>query len=130
LPVSQALLPLLRRSPSARIVNVSSGLGSLTHNSDPTSEFAQYKFLGYNGSKAAVNMLTVQLAAELKDTGIKVNSADPGFTATELNSHRGTQTIQEGAAEAIRLALLPDDGPTGTYSDREGSFPGNRVRVW
>ncbi len=114
---------LLRKSPSARIVNVSSGLGSLTHNSDPTSEFSQYRFLGYNASKAAVNMLTVQLAAELKEMGIKVNSADPGFTATDLNSHRGTQTIPEGASEAIRLALLPDDGPTGTYSGRKGIVP-------
>jgi NAD(P)-dependent dehydrogenase (short-subunit alcohol dehydrogenase family) len=123
LAVMQATLPLLRKSSSARIVNISSGLGSLTHNGDPTSEFAQYKFLGYNGSKAAVNMLTIQLAAELKETGIKVNSADPGFTATDLNNHRGRQTIQEGAAEAIRLALLPEDGPTGTYSDRKGIVP-------
>ena len=123
LAVTQAMLPLLRKSPSARIVNISSGLGSLTHNGDPTSEFAQFKFLGYNGSKAAVNMLTIQLAAELKETGIKVNSADPGFTATDLNNHRGRQTIQEGAAEAIRLALLPVDGATGTYSDRKGILP-------
>jgi NAD(P)-dependent dehydrogenase (short-subunit alcohol dehydrogenase family) len=123
LAVTQAMLPLLRKSASARIVNVSSGLGSLTHNSDPTSEFAQYKFLGYNASKAAVNMLTVQLAAELQETGIKVNSADPGFTATDLNSHRGIQTISQGAAEVIRLALLPEDGPTGTYSDRNGIVP-------
>jgi NAD(P)-dependent dehydrogenase (short-subunit alcohol dehydrogenase family) len=67
--------------------------------------------------------LTVQLAAELKEKGIKVNSADPGFTTTDLNSHRGTQTIPAGAAEAIRLALLGDDGPTGTYSNREGIVP-------
>jgi NAD(P)-dependent dehydrogenase (short-subunit alcohol dehydrogenase family) len=87
----------------------------LTHNSNPTWEFAQYKFLGYNASKAALNMLTVQLAAELKDTNIKVNSADPGFTATDLNSHRGHQTIPQGAAAAIRLALLGDDGPTGAF---------------
>jgi NAD(P)-dependent dehydrogenase (short-subunit alcohol dehydrogenase family) len=123
LAVTQAMLPLLRKSPSARIVNVSSGLGSLAHNSDPGSQFAQAKFLGYNGSKAAVNMLTVQLAAELRDTSMKVNSADPGFTATDLNDHRGTQTIPQGASEAIRLALLPDDGPTGTYSDRRGVVP-------
>jgi NAD(P)-dependent dehydrogenase (short-subunit alcohol dehydrogenase family) len=120
---SAPLLKCGRKSPSARIVNISSGLGSLTHNGDPTSEFPQYKFLGYNGSKAAVNMLTIQLAAELKETGIKVNSADPGFTATDLNNHRGRQTIQEGAAEAIRLALLPEDGPTGTYSERKGIVP-------
>src|SRR5215831_13356344 len=88
LAVTQAMLPLLRKSSSGRIVNVSSGLGSLAHNGDPSWEFSQAKFLGYNSSKAALNMLTVQLAAELQDTAIKVNSADPGFTATDLNSHR------------------------------------------
>ena len=124
LMVTQAMLPLLRKSQSARIVNLSSGLGSLTHNSDPSWEFAQAKFLGYNASKAALNMLTVQLAAELKDAGIKVNSADPGFTATDLNSHRGYQTIPEGAAAAIRLALLADDGPTG------GFFSAKRAEPW
>ena len=81
------------------------------------------KYLGYSASKAALNMLTVQLAYELRGTAIKGNSADPGYTATDLNGHRGTQTIPEGAAEAIRLALLPEDGPTGTYSDREGIVP-------
>ena len=118
------MLPLLRKSHSARIVNVSSGLGSLAHNSDPDWEFAQVKFLGYNASKAALNMLTVQLAAELTDTSIKVNSADPGFTATDLNNHRGTQTIPQGAAVAIRLALLPDDGPTGCF------FSANEQEPW
>jgi hypothetical protein len=68
-------------------------------------------------------MLRVQLAYLLRDTAIKVNSADPGYTATDLNGHRGTQTVPEGAAEAIRLALLADDGPTGTYSDRNGIVP-------
>jgi NAD(P)-dependent dehydrogenase (short-subunit alcohol dehydrogenase family) len=124
LAITQTMLPLLRKSGSARIVNVSSGLGSLTHNSDPDWEFAQVKLMGYNASKAALNMLTVQLAAELKDTGIKVNSADPGFTATDLNGHRGTQTVPQGAAAAIRLALLPDDGPTG------GFFSVNKSEPW
>jgi NAD(P)-dependent dehydrogenase (short-subunit alcohol dehydrogenase family) len=124
LAVTQAMLPLLKRSASGRIVNVSSGLGSLTHNGDPNWEFAGVKFIGYNASKAALNMLTVQLAAELKDTGIKVNSADPGFTATDLNGHRGNQTIPEGAAAAIRLALLPDDGPNG------GFFGASRPEPW
>jgi NAD(P)-dependent dehydrogenase (short-subunit alcohol dehydrogenase family) len=68
-------------------------------------------------------MFTVQLAYELRHTSIKVNSADPGYTATDLNGHCGHQTIPEGAAEAIRLALLPDDGPTGSYSDRKGIVP-------
>ena len=123
LAVTQAMLPLLRSSPAGRIVNVSSGLGSLTQNADPAYEFAAVKYLAYNTSKAALNMLTVQLAHELRETAIKVNSADPGFTATDLNGNSGYQTIAEGAAEAIRLALLPEDGPTGTYSDRHGLVP-------
>ena len=121
--VTQAMLPLLRKAPAARIVNVSSGLGSLTQNGDPAYSSAATKLICYSASKAALNMLTVQLAYELRDTAIKVNSADPGFTATDLNGHRGLQTIPEGAAEAIRLALLPDDGPTGTYSDSKGIIP-------
>ena len=118
--VAQVMLRLLRRSPAGRIVNVSSGLGSLAQNADPGWRFAPVKFLGYNASKAALNMLTVQLAFELKDTPIKVNSADPGYTATDLNDHHGTQTVEEGAAEAVRLALLPADGPTGGYFSSAG----------
>jgi NAD(P)-dependent dehydrogenase (short-subunit alcohol dehydrogenase family) len=124
LAVTQAMLPLLRKSSAGRIVNVSSGLGSLTLNADPGWEYAPFKLLGYSASKAALNMLTIQLAAELTDTGIKVNSANPGFTATDLNDHRGTQTIPEGAAEAIRLALLGDDGPTGSF------FSAGRREPW
>ncbi|MGO8790505.1 MAG: SDR family oxidoreductase [Terriglobia bacterium] len=123
LAVTQAMLPLLRKAPSGRIVNVSSGLGSLTKNADPNHPYAATKLIGYSASKVALNMFTVQLAYELRDTAIKVNSADPGYTATDLNGHLGTQTIPEGAAEAIRLALLPDDGPTGTVSDRNGIVP-------
>ncbi|MDR3673521.1 MAG: SDR family oxidoreductase [Holophaga sp.] len=121
--VTQAMLPWLRKAPAGRIVNVSSGLGSLTRNSDPGSPFANTKVIGYNASKAALNMLTVHLAFELRDTAIKVNAAAPGYTATDLNGHQGHQTIPEGAAEAVRLALLPDDGPTGTFSDRQGIVP-------
>lgn len=120
LAVTQAMLPALRKSPSARIVNISSGLGSLARHSDPGWRFAQTKVLGYSASKAALNMLTVQLAAELKDSRIKVNSAEPGFTATDLNNHRGTQTVAEGAAAAVRLATLPDDGPSGGVFSASG----------
>ena len=121
--VTQAMLPLLRKAPEARIVNVSSGLGSLTQNGDPKWPFAAIKPLAYSASKAALNMFTVQLAFELKDTTIKVNSADPGYTATDLNGHSGPQTIPEGAAEAVRLALLPVDGPSGGFSDTAGVVP-------
>ncbi len=123
LAVTQAMLPLLRKATAARIVNVSSGLGSLTQNADPHWEYAFAKPLAYNASKAALNMLTVHLAYELRDTAIKVNAADPGYTATDLNHHSGPQTIAEGAEETVRLALLSDDGPTGTFSDRKGIVP-------
>jgi NAD(P)-dependent dehydrogenase (short-subunit alcohol dehydrogenase family) len=123
LAVTQAMLALLRQSGAGRIVNVSSGLGSLTQNGDPDYPSANTKLIGYSASKVALNMLTVQLAYELRHTSIKVNSADPGYTATDLNGHRGHQTIPEGAAEAIRLALLPDDGPSGSYSDSKGIVP-------
>jgi NAD(P)-dependent dehydrogenase (short-subunit alcohol dehydrogenase family) len=123
LAVTHAMLPLLREAQAGRIVNVSSGLGSLTQNGDPGYESAAVKLIGYSASKAALNMLTVQLAYELRDTSIKVNSADPGYTATDLNDHRGHQTIPEGAAEAIRLALLGDDGPSGSYSNSRGIVP-------
>jgi len=123
LAVTQAMLPLLRRSPAGRIVNVSSGLGSLTFNGDPAWSFAGAKYAGYNASKAALNMLTVQLAYELRDTSIKVNAANPGYTATDMNGQNGTQTIQEGAAEPVRLALLPEDGPTGGFFETAGANP-------
>ena len=121
--MTQAVLPLLRKAPSARIVNVSSGLGSLTLHGDPSWPHASVKILGYCASKAALNMFTVQLAWELRDTKIKVNSADPGYTKTDLNNNRGHQTVEEGAAETVRLALLPDDGPTGGYFANEGPQP-------
>ena len=121
--VTQAFLPLLRKSEAGRIVNLSSGLGSLTQNSDPDWGFAGVKPLAYNSSKAALNMQTVILAAELKDSGIKVNAADPGFTATDLNQHRGPRTVQQGATAAVRLATLPADGPTGEYFDEDGPIP-------
>ena len=123
LAVTKAMLPLIRKANAGRIVNLSSGLGSLTLNGDPTWVFAPYKMLGYCGSKAAVNMMTVQLAYELRDTAIKVNAVNPGFTATDMNGHQGTQTVEEGAAEAVRLALLADDGPTGGFTETGANNP-------
>ena len=123
LAVTQAMLPLVRNSPSGRIVMVSSGLGSLTWNSDPAWSFAAVKRMGYNGSKALLNMMTVQLAWELRDTPIKVNTVNPGFTATDLNDHRGTQTVAEGAAETVRQSLAPDDAPTGKFVETGGIAP-------
>jgi len=123
LAVTQAMLPLVRNSASGRIVMVSSGLGSLTWNADPASPFASVKLLGYNGSKAILNMMTVQLAWELRDTLIKVNTVNPGYTATDLNQNRGTQTVAEGAAETVRQALAPDDAPSGAFLETSGVAP-------
>jgi NAD(P)-dependent dehydrogenase (short-subunit alcohol dehydrogenase family) len=123
LAVTQAMLPLVRNAASGRIVMVSSGLGSLTWNADPNWPFAGFKPLGYNGSKAILNMMTVQLAWELRDTPIKVNTVNPGYTATELNGNSGTQTVEEGAAETVRQSLAPDDAPTGGFFETGGIVP-------
>jgi NAD(P)-dependent dehydrogenase (short-subunit alcohol dehydrogenase family) len=121
--VTQALLPLLRRSQAGRIVNLSSGLGSLSLNSDPSWDYASVKFLAYNSSKTAVNAITVQFAHELRDTPIKVNAADPGYVATDMNRHRGVRSVEQGASAPVRLALLPPDGPTGGYFNDDGVVP-------
>lgn len=119
---TQPLLPLLRAAESARIVNVSSGLGSLAINSDSSSPFYDTKVLAYNASKAALNMFTVDLAYDLRETKIKVNSACPGYTATDMNGHSGPQTIEEGAIAIVRLAQLPDDGPTASFIHKDGTY--------
>jgi NAD(P)-dependent dehydrogenase (short-subunit alcohol dehydrogenase family) len=121
--VTQALLPLIRKSAAGRIVNVSSGLGSLTKHGDPDWEFYQVKPLAYNASKTALNAFTVMLAAELKDTAIKVNSADPGFTATDMNDHRGYKTVEQGASVITQLSTLAASGATGGYFDDQGVLP-------
>jgi NAD(P)-dependent dehydrogenase (short-subunit alcohol dehydrogenase family) len=124
LAVFQAMLPLLREAPAARIVNVSSGAGSLTLNANPT--FAHRPIFGpvYPASKTALNAMTLAMAIELESTGIKVNACSPGFTKTNLNNYEGTETVEEGAAEAVRLALLGPDGPTGTFSHAKlGQIP-------
>jgi len=123
LAVTQAMLPLVRKSEAGRIVMLSSGLGSLTWNADPKWSFAAVKPLGYNGSKAILNMMTVQLAWELRDTAIKVNTVNPGYTATDMNGNKGTQTLAEGAAEALRQALAPHDAPTGLFVQTGGVVP-------
>ncbi len=123
LAVTQAMLPLVRNAASGRIVMVSSGLGSITWNADPNWSFAAVKRLGYNGSKAILDMMTVQLAWELRDTPIKVNAVNPGYTATDLNGNSGTQTVKEGAAETVRQALVPDDAPTGGFYETGGVVP-------
>jgi NAD(P)-dependent dehydrogenase (short-subunit alcohol dehydrogenase family) len=111
--LTQALLPLLKASPSGRIVNQSSALGSLTLNASGDLPLT-WMLPGYNSSKAALNMLTVIQAAQLKDTPIKVNIAHPGSVKTDMNT-QGDLTVEVGAQTAVTLATLPDDGPTGGY---------------
>ncbi|MGH8778445.1 SDR family oxidoreductase [Paraburkholderia sp.] len=121
LAVYQAMLPLLRKASGARIVNVSSGVGSLTTNSDP--DFVYRAIFGpvYPASKTALNALTVAMALELEPEGIKVNAISPGFTSTNLNGYAGTDTVEQGAREAVRVALLGPDSPTGTFTRWENS---------
>jgi NAD(P)-dependent dehydrogenase (short-subunit alcohol dehydrogenase family) len=120
--VTNAMLPLLRRSASPRIVNMSSTVGSLNRQSDPGTETGPIS-AAYAASKTFLNAVTVQYTKELAGTGILINSACPGFCATDLNGFRGVRTAEQGAATAIRLARLPDDGPTGGFFDDDGPIP-------
>jgi NAD(P)-dependent dehydrogenase (short-subunit alcohol dehydrogenase family) len=121
--VIQAMLPLLLASPSPRIVNVSSGLGSLTYAATPGTAYRAKPMLGYNTAKAAVNSLTLQFANELAGTPFKVNAADPGYVRTDMTRNDGSRTPEQGAAVVIGLATLPDDGPTGAFFDERGPVP-------
>jgi NAD(P)-dependent dehydrogenase (short-subunit alcohol dehydrogenase family) len=120
--VTNAVLPLLRRSPSPRIVNVSSTVGSLTRQTSPDGETGPIS-AAYSPSKSFLNAVTVQYAKELADTNILVNAGCPGFVATDLNGFRGHRTPEQGAAIFIQLATLPDDGGTGGYYDDNGVIP-------
>jgi NAD(P)-dependent dehydrogenase (short-subunit alcohol dehydrogenase family) len=122
--VTNAMLPLLRRSPSPRIVNMSSSVGSLTRQSGSDSETTTGPVaVAYAPSKTFLNAVTLQYVKELAGTNILVNCACPGFVATDLNGFRGTRTPQQGAATAIRLATLPDGGPTGGFFEDAGVVP-------
>lgn len=120
--VTQAMLPLLRAAPAGRIVNTASSGGSLTLNSDPANPH-RGMFGNYSVSKSAAHAVTLAFALALESTGIKVNAACPGFTSTALNNFNGTRTVEEGAREPVRLALIGADGPTGTFSDEDGPVP-------
>ncbi|GGO01855.1 SDR family oxidoreductase [Microbispora bryophytorum] len=120
--VTNAMLPLLRRSASPRIVNMSSTVGSLTRQTTPGAETGPIS-AAYAPSKTFLNAVTVQYAKELRDTNILINAGCPGFCATDLNGFRGVRTPEQGAAIAIRLATLPDDGPTGGFFDDAGPVP-------
>jgi NAD(P)-dependent dehydrogenase (short-subunit alcohol dehydrogenase family) len=113
--VTQAFLPLLKRAGTANVVMVSSGLGSLGWLSDPDNQFYGVNFLGYNSSKTALNAVTVAFAKELAASGIKVNAADPGYTATDFNGHSGYRTVEQAASGIIWLATQDSSGPTGGF---------------
>jgi NAD(P)-dependent dehydrogenase (short-subunit alcohol dehydrogenase family) len=121
--LSQALLPLLRKAPAGRIVNLSSVLGSLTLHSDPTSPIYTKKSFAYDASKTALNAFTVHLAQELRGTKIKVNSAHPGWVKTDMGGEAAPMELSEGGKTSVQLATLPDDGPTGGYFHLGQSLP-------
>jgi NAD(P)-dependent dehydrogenase (short-subunit alcohol dehydrogenase family) len=118
--VTQAMLPLLRKSPHGRIVNMSSSLGSLSLASDPTSPVSQFIALGYNTSKTALNSMTVQFANELRGTPVKINAVCPGYCATDINGNSGPRSAAQGATVAIEYATIGDDGPSGGVFDENG----------
>jgi NAD(P)-dependent dehydrogenase (short-subunit alcohol dehydrogenase family) len=125
--VLQSFLPLLERSPAGRIVNVSTTMGSLTDQSDPSSPYFGLVLPAYQTSKAALNGVTVALAKTLRDTGVKVNSVCPGWVQTDLggpdNRAAAPLTAAEAARPIVAMATLPADGPTGTFVDRDGTVP-------
>lgn len=120
LAVTQAMSPLLQAAPAGRIVNISSSLGSLTLNGDPGSTYYSQRYIGYNASKAALNMLTVQLSEELRGAGVSVNSVSPGFVKTDLTGH-GVMTPEEGARLPVQYAL--GDKGTGRFVEADGVTP-------
>jgi len=121
--LTQKLLPLIRKAPAGRIVNVSSILGSTTLHSDPNSPIYSFKTFAYDASKAALNSFTVHLAYEVRDNKIKVNSAHPGWVKTEMGGPSATMEVSEGGKTSAQLATLPDDGPNGGFLHLGQSLP-------
>jgi len=117
--VTQAFIDLLKKSPEPRIVNVSSSQGSLTLASDPASKYYNHKGAVYQPTKSALNMYSIVLAYELRNTQIKVNMVDPGFIKTDFNNHRGTGTVEEAAARISKYALIDNNCPTGKFFSEE-----------
>jgi NAD(P)-dependent dehydrogenase (short-subunit alcohol dehydrogenase family) len=119
--VTHAFLPLLQRSAAPVVVNVSSGLASMARVTAPGTPTYAYPGVAYPASKAAVNMITVQYAKAFPS--MRINAVEPGYTATDLNGHTGTQTVEEGAEIIVRMAQVGPDGPTGGYFDAAGPLP-------
>lgn len=121
--LTQVLLPLIKKAPEGRIVNLSSILGSLALHADPKSPIYDFKVLAYDASKAALNAFTVHLAHELRGTNIKVNSAHPGWVKTEMGTDAAPMEIPDGAKTSVELALLPANGPTGAFIHMGEALP-------
>jgi len=121
--LTRTLLPLIRKSPAGRIVNLSSILGSLALHADPGSPIYNAKSFAYDASKAALNAFTIHLAHELRDTKIKVNSAHPGWVKTDMGTDAAPMEISDGAKTGVRLATLPDDGPTAGFFHLDQTLP-------
>ena len=127
--VTQAFIDLLKQSAEPRIVNVTSGLGSLTLHNDPNWKHYQVKPVSYVASKAALNAYTIVLAYNLKDTPFKVNAVDPGYTATDFNNHSGPGTVPDAAARVVKAAVLGQDGPTGQFFS-DDNVPETGISPW
>ncbi|TDQ11831.1 SDR family oxidoreductase [Pedobacter metabolipauper] len=127
--VTQAFIDLLKLAPAPRIVNVTSGLGSLTLHNDPTWKYYPYKASAYMASKAALNAYTISLAYDLRDTTFKVNSVDPGYTATDFNHHTGPGSIEDAAARVVKAAVLGPEGLTGQFFSDDNS-PETGISPW
>ncbi len=123
LAVTQAFLPLLKARPFARIVNVGSGAGSMTMNSEPDHPWRSIYTPGYAASKTGMHAISLAFAIELEGSSVKLNVVSPGFTKTALNNFEGNETLEEGAAEAVRVALLGPEGPHGTFTHTAGAYP-------
>ncbi|RSK44624.1 SDR family oxidoreductase [Hymenobacter perfusus] len=127
--VTQAFIDLLQKSPEPRIVNVTSGLGSLTLHTDPSWKYYPVKGAAYAPSKAALNAYTIMLAYELRDTAFKVNAVDPGYTATDFNHHSGPGSVSDAAARLVRAATLGPDGPTSQFFSDDNA-PETGISPW
>lgn len=121
LAVYQAMLPLLRVAPAARIINVSSGVGSLAANADPAYPYRAFYGPVYPASKAALNAVTLAMMVELESTKIQVNLVSPGFTKTNLNGYAGTESLEDGSREVVRVALLGSEEVSGTFTRWENT---------
>ncbi|RVU03008.1 SDR family oxidoreductase [Mucilaginibacter limnophilus] len=127
--VTQSFIDLLRASAAPRIVNVTSGLGSVSLQADPHWKYYQVKTAAYGPSKSALNHYTIVLAYELRDTAFKVNAVDPGYTATDFNHHSGPGTVEDAAARLVRLATIGEDGPTGGFFSDDNN-PKTGISPW